>query len=262
MTRGGLEKGFEQGDDFLLHKVDEALERWENRLTLSRPRFLERYEKLELSIHVHTPENVGPQKFCAIFERAPSLLGGIVDESLDDTRTAYHYSRLPNGTTDQVQDAMLISVVQLIQEPQWVRRDGLSIVRLQPLDKCAGRPGDLLYFSFTRGFVFVRVFEDRKGRSLVRSLPIRQNKLVHQMIKRGSKVMDAISNDQSPADWRRVSDDRSPHNPISGLGVILSNDAIGLRTHEIFDEHRDALEVLFGPFNLHPNRIKGTGHVD
>jgi hypothetical protein len=72
----------EQGREQLnkaLDKLDELMERWNNRLTLDNLDLAKRYLKAELGVHVHLRYRVlaesGPDSidFCAIFQREREL---------------------------------------------------------------------------------------------------------------------------------------------------------------------------------------------
>jgi hypothetical protein len=262
--------------------IGELRERWDDRFTLASPALLKRYVEGELSIHLHIRclLDGGSAEFCAVFERANHL--GTTHGEIEAFHGAFPLpgcepkrEGLPaQGAADNVDKSVLISHVEFVDVPERVFAKLVpSLVRLKPLDCVHDSDAGSLLFLGSSGFVFLGVPffgfpDDGKLRPGVGFTAVGEHQLVHQVVERGTQVVDRVPDDE--AEPEGPDDEAEPEggilrNPsgrdlLSRLRVTVKDDSVGVEVKEGLDFKLEVLDVLVGPFNLTSRSVEGVRH--
>lgn len=250
------------------------IERWNNRLRLDDPRFVERYVEGNLLLHLHVVAGPDSEKLCAVLKRDDSSIPECCEARSHDphsparnravrqwiARGTVDPQRMKHdGTADDIQGAMLIDSIKVVQP---IEGGGLralaSLVRLQRLDECLGSGGRSLYFSSTAGFIFVRSLADWEAGIPIPSLPVRQNQLPDNMIKRASEIMDNLADQYAKPYGGIFLDETTDHSVEFSRGTIriwLTRESIGIESQKGLDFIVEVTDLLYGPFGLRPNAV-------
>ncbi|MGO9698039.1 MAG: hypothetical protein ACLPX7_02110, partial [Xanthobacteraceae bacterium] len=154
--------------DRLDHCIVEMGKAWDDRFELLRPKFLERYLRGEVSLHLHmrvrTPE-LNTKQFCAVlagpdYMASPRLrdeLSELVIGHLPRCKVQLRGERHGAGNHDQ--QSMFVGVGEVIEDSQSVVCRFEFPVRLQSFNDCACGWGEALYYS-TLNLSFETVFRE------------------------------------------------------------------------------------------------------
>jgi hypothetical protein len=259
-----LEEG-PKAENQVVNEIRHLLERWEHRLTLDNPRFIERYAKAELHLLAHFKLPAGIERdfvayFQAIEVRASSPQDHIVGhrEVSDDFRSdvfdqalqRYVWIRNRRYRNEQ---AMLISTVQAIEDGQL--RTLSSVVWFDTVDRVYSVLPQALYFSRSAGFVQRGAAVGGKievsGRSI--GSTVNQEQLVDQVVEGAPQVLDHISDDGAEVerDWSGF---RQIKAWLANMRIALGRDFVGMRCGKDPDLGIDLSDVLAGPFDFNPNQ--------
>ena len=256
--------------DSAADKISQMLERFNQRLTLSNPRLIERYLKSEL--HIMVSYRWCGEEYVAYFERAQDVLG--LEEDAENGRLIFFspsllhkLAELRTDITAQIcafkgrhsseQQAMLVDDVQFVEHPKIVTLP--SIVWFDSPDRIFSVLPHALYFSLKQGFVFRGALLDRKvdvspkPLGLVRS---NKEKLLRQMIERAPKVVKNITGDS-------CKNDRGFPKADYVMNVAIDSNFIGAGFSENPNLACQIDDVFFGPFNFDFNERKSFigGHL-
>lgn len=253
--------------DNLIHKIDELMQRWDDRLTLHGSVLSERYVEGKLSVHVHVrcfrPGNKAIE-FCAIHERTDQL--GTAEGKVayvDTLPGGKAQTSAAQGAPDDIKHLVFVPIVERVEDLEGMRGEVIpSLVRLKPLDCFHCRLARSLYFSPARGFVFISLPEDRElgssGSCLGRSAAVNYQ-LPSQVIKRGPQIVRQVPYDGAQAK-RRIFRDPNLRDLLSCIRVGFSDNAIRVEIKELPNCHLELTEVLLGPFDLCPAPVEMERH--
>lgn len=247
-------------------RLDELGQCWNDRFTLSNPRFAERYCEGEVDILVVLGfGDRNPEQHVAIIRRAPVLganpedhgwdfggIGKVTTESTPHHGTEVDVGRLITAYHDQ-HGSVLVDDVQLIKLPDEVVIP--SFVRLERLNRLDQILRGSLYFSANKSFQII----GRGNRGLpphgkggVRSAV--RNGSAGEMVEGTPEVMNRIPAHQAERvgqlETRREND--SPLH-VGSIVAFLTSMAIEVAIVESGDVGVEIADVLFGPLDLCPN---------
>lgn len=243
----------------------ELVERFENRLSLSNLRLVERYGHQRLNLLVHACWG-GTIDFYVVFQGIDGSRPG------GDTRAAPHRLPVWAGPTDAQasirsdkhswdrpasegvnvrggyrNDALVfIQGVEFMKNPQ---RGIPSLVRLQPLNEAAGLGANPCYFSNRVGFKVLGSAADGKARASTCLSLVVSNQITHEVVQTRPKVVDDITNDGRQLGWQRFVNTHAI-DVISSSRILLSDHFVWAAFVEDFDGRLQLRDVLFGPFDF------------
>jgi hypothetical protein len=251
------------------HEVGEMLERFQQRLTLDKPRFAERYVEAELHLLVRFRVRGIDEEFVAFFQRAEGI-GGL-DEQIHRKVPEFLWKHLGHGGaninapktgTNRDQQAVLVDVVELVDYPEVVPL--ASLVWFESVERVNRVLAHSLYYSWKSSFVLGRILFDQEldvpGHSVGAASD--EEELLGQMIESTSEVLDGVSGDGCKRSWGREHTG-DVIDQLARIRIALGPDFIGLRVHENADCGIQVDDVLVGPFNFGLNKLKPFlgGHV-
>jgi hypothetical protein len=268
------EQGRKQLDE-AFDKLDELVERWNNRLTLDNLDLAKRYLKNELRVHVHlrywvvSAAGEDSVDFCAIFQREcflePHHFSGLADH-LFEVAFVPGVEKLVQGEcidsarvrhADGHQELVFVRDVELVEPPERVAR---SLVRFGFLDEVHRTFRRSLYLSGSAGFKSIGVpgltAEHGESGVIVDGFVLGTNHLANEQVESGTQVVDAVPGDGAPQE-RRLFGDFDPVDQISRMRLVIMNDSVRLVLLEPLVSGLEVTEVMFGPFDLYPN----TGEI-
>jgi hypothetical protein len=163
--------------------------------------FLNAYCRHQLAVRLHfCYGGLGSdnREYCAVVYR-PYL------EELDPVtwkRLRRYEGEFLRQATNQVQEAVLVSVAQLLKEPQGMEFFGalpLGVaVRLQGIEYCQCSVRNTPQLFRDRRSVLIGIDEDRELVSPVGHLVVRENKLPNEVIQGGPEVVEEFSQQEAP----------------------------------------------------------------
>lgn len=233
--------------------------RLEEGLTKTDCGFSEDYLKSELHIIVEFRAGRLGDKFVAYLERAEGFAGGPLDRH--ESQTFWNGRALPlpraldipapkwgdavviDAGVDRYQQAMLVDVVKLIENPQDMPTTAL--VRLDLAERFYGFLPRTLYMSLRDGPVIrggaFNGKPNRFGTSTIRSDSVRQ------IIEGASHIGDSISSDQldTCGDLPKVG---QLIRGISRFMISIGSDLVWFGQEEGADFGLEITDVLFGPY--------------
>ncbi len=259
MTLRGDETRREGGND-ALDQCRELMERFEQRLTLDNPRFIERYLESKLLLRIRFFIWGSNEEFEAVFQREPTI-GGTNEhvhageggfDFRGKTTAPSHVLADINASrlrADRQQQAVLFDVVQFVEGPQEVIP---SLVWFEQVDRIERILMGSLYFSALFGFVFSGIVGKRKvDPVLVRRLVpgIATNDLKSEMVQGGHEVLDGVSGNQGQRFGNGMGA-RDVINQLSRLRIVLGPDSIRVGSKKSDLLTPAISDVLFGPFDF------------
>jgi hypothetical protein len=273
------EQGREQLNE-AFNKLDELIERWNNRLTLDNLDLAKRYLKAELGVHVHLRYWVDAEAgrdsvdFCAIFQRKREFRrekGHALRRrelmELERGHAGVGFQDIGHGVpvdgalvrhADGHQELVFIRDVELVESPE---RIVLSLIRFGFLDEVHRSLRRSIYFGGVAGFKSIGALEDRKSVLFADRIALGTNHLANEQVEGRTNVVDAIPGDGAPEKRRLLGDFDSP-DQIARMRLVITNGSVGLSLKEPLIPGLEITEVMFGPFDLCPNpgEIGFAGH--
>lgn len=158
----------------------------------------------------------------------------------------------------EIQRAMFVLVVELVEEPQEALTDVPFVVRLQFLD-----PGDrrILHSGGNardRISILVLGGEDWEGGVAVRGRLVRDDQLAGEMVEAGPDVVHAITEDRGQADRGRLGDDEKDIAEITLIAKVESAELAVQVGNTFFPK---SVDVLLCPSELESGSVKRVGHA-
>lgn len=252
------------GED-VVKRLEHLVERVENGLSLTDPRFSERYEEMELHILVHFRIRGSSEDYVALFEREQPLvlrrdedilapererfIGVTASPNLPHVLQIFRRGTVHDGRTGSDQEAVFVNVVQLMESPERVVP---TFVRFDRINRFYSFWPETLYFSQFSGFVFCGGVEDRKVQKMggVYSIAGDKKQLIDEMIEGASRVVQNVSRDCGDFDGY-VRDAAYIVEQLSRIRIMLGIDLIGVAGEKSGDFKLEITDVLFGPFHFY-----------
>ncbi len=242
---------------------------FQRRLTISNPRFIERYIKSELHFLVHFSVGCINEEFVACFQRK-QIIGrsekhgwkvceeGVIlaaetvcKHLLEEWPHMCHEVNTLETGTNGYQQSMLVNDIEAVKYPQSVPLP--SLIWLDTAKHIYGVWPKVLYFSLKFGFKVRGALSDDEVIPFLRtgwSVRPDEKQLLSNVIKDASQVVDCISSNGRNAIWHGVSSDYII-DQLAHLRIALGPDFIRLGIKEGFDLGFKIRDVLFGPFNFY-----------
>ena len=254
-TSQDLKQGFKVGQD-VADKVSHTVERFNNRLTLANPRFIERYLSGDLHILINL---VGwrMEEYIAHFQRLPldilpTEVSGAVNEFRGHETDACKVGKGVDAAKSYANCDQQTVFTDSVEHTETPKKVIPSLVRFGRHNSVLSGLGHQLYFSCRVGFIFLRSIKNRKRGASVRLVSRCDNELVGKVVKGRPQIRQDITGNKGKrrGDFLDLSHDvlECPR-----LRVSLGVHEIGVGFH--VSDHSDFLiaDVLFGPFNLEPD---------
>ncbi len=238
-------------------EMEKFLEHLRDGLSLTNRRFADRYIRGELWLRVHVRvfgESGNPVDFCAVFHNG-LISGGQGDDGqlkigparmLMPSKGREVKSDDRAQAADRNQQPMLVHNVEIMKTPEVVIP---SLVWFGRVDEVYRGAAHSLYHSRASGFVFLDIIKDRVSRRLGWRPSACENKLVGEMVKDGSQVVDRVSEDGDDVQWN-LGNFANPEHPVSRLRIILDDDLVWVGLKEGVKTRAEIADVLVGPFDF------------
>jgi len=237
-------------------KISHTMQRFNQRLTLANPRFVERYLSGELHLLVYLTGRRDEQ-YIAHFERLST--GGPPTEASgarSDFRWQHaHAVEVRKGIdahkchASSDQQTVLVDNVKFIETPENVIT---SLVRFGKPDSVLRGLAHQLYFSARMGFVFLGSLINRKRNVSIRLVTGGNHKLVSEMVKRRAQVEEDLARNEG--ECARNCLGLSDHiMDCSALRIALGVEEVWVGFNEGCHGELQVADVLIGPFNLQPD---------
>lgn len=254
----------EIGND-VVNKIRHTINRFENRMTLDNPRFVERY--LEMDAILLIQFTVGPPmtEWVAYLQR--KIFDGhecTTDASTDRDREwfgtvtsgpyrPHHFQVLGTHVTKSIaacrdQQTVLVDNVKFVQVPERVIPTFVWFDRPDRLYSVLPRA---LYFSLNGRFEFRGSIDNGKGDLRKRSRLSGSDayELICQMIESAADVTDGVACDDRYAQGNRITNAKVA-DALSGLRIVLDSSSVWVGCEKTCDLTLEIKDVLIGPLNL------------
>jgi hypothetical protein len=275
------EAGLEQGDS-AADSIRKMLDRFQERLTLSNPRLIERYRKSELHILIEIKMLGTDRQYVACFQGINTGLGGSdhdlvrgskhgVEHLLGQLSFQVGHVVPHRGAEVQViepassncdQQPMLIDIVKAIEGPQLMPLP--SLVWLGSAESIYSILPQGLYYSGKIGFVSRgRIVNGEIEIGIRVSVGDHKKQLVGQVIERTSEILDCVSGDGGDIGGYGVSSANGGTLDLAGMHITIGDEFVWVGAPESFKRRLKIEEVLFGPFNfdLNPRKFFIGSHI-
>ena len=237
-------------------KISHTMQRFNQRLTLANPRFVERYLSGELHLLVYL---VGrrDEEYIAHFERLPDarLPMEASGERNDFRWKDAHSVEVRKGIdshkrhADSDQQTVLVDCVKLIEAPEKVVA---SLVRIGQPDSVLRGLTHQLYFSMRAGFVCLDSLENGKRSMSIRPVARNDHKLIGKMVEGRAQVEQDVARNQRER-GRNLPGFRDHVLDCSALRIVLGVEEIWAGFDEGYHGGLQIADMLIGPFNLQPD---------
>ena len=249
-----------EGSNDLTHQTETILQRFENRITLANPRFIERYVKAEINILVDFRVRGIDEQYIACFQREHLTDGRNIDRlrdfqneclsiPLQERRTAVTNVcpvlvnvEASGASAGGDQQTMFIDSIQLMEFPEGFIP---SFVRLEVRDDLLRRWGHATYFSREIGLADLGRIKDGKrcqGRGF---FAVRTDKIV----ERSPQILQNVAG-KAHSVSRNVGNLGHVIDRLSGLRIALGTEFIGVGILEPDEGFFEILDVIVGPFDF------------
>lgn len=252
------EEGIEQVD-CVLDRASKLIQAWEQRLTLKNLALAKRYLEGKLRILVHARNTSGrfknPKEFCAVFQRELPIGGRESYKHLGDCLGEFHGAKgcsdiqddVPMGSTYKYRKFVFLCDTESIELPEGVIP---SLVRFESLNDSSHVCGNALYFSHSNGWKFINITENGESATPVEHCRISgSHEVANHVVKNGPEIVSNLSDDNGESE-RDFLDDLKRTDPIAGLLLFISNNAIWLGREKGIDFNLEITDLLFGPFDF------------
>lgn len=267
-----VKEWLKSGDDNIPDELKGVLDDIANRTVVRHGRFVERYERASLKLHLHfgVAQDGEHSDFCAIVHRTGSLR---MVEQLEG------HDRMPGGVSkgglgvctsqsDEAQSAVFINVVEMVENPVGVPfgRAIRSVVRLQPLDECCRLLGNPAHNPRRSPFIlFVLpenrfVLEDGEIRSRRGSAVVEKDELPSEVIQAGPEVVEAVPHEDAKAQGGRLPDVKAV-DVARAFSIALIDDLVRIAVHVGLVLPVERVEVFLCPDDFKSDPVERMGHV-
>lgn len=259
-TDGSVSGKFSEQSHDLTNQTERLLQRFEDRITLANPRFVERYIKSEINVLVDFRVRGIDEQYIACFQREHLEARGNVDILSDfqnkglsvplQERRASVANVCPvlvdveasQRRAGSDQQAMFVDSIQLMEFPEGFIP---SFVRLEVRDDLLSRWGHATYLSRKVGLADLGRIKDGKrceGRGF---FAVRTDEIV----ERSPQILQNVASKEHSVS-RNVGNLRHVIDRLSGLRIALGSEFIGIGVLEPDEFLFEILDVLVGPFDF------------
>jgi hypothetical protein len=228
--------------DESLDKFRELMKRWNERLTFGSLKMDKRFEAGNLRILIPFREVHGFKRGIIVLEPVVPVESIAVAE---------------NVGTNCYQSPVLVDVVRFMKSPERIIP---ASVRLEFIDELhSSWFNESLYFSTSEGFITLERFANRErnlSQNCVACVGIGdQSKVVHHMVEGASEVLQNVPGNGKhiEVDDREFSEVRLA---LSKFRILLGDSNMSVGVPVSLRSRFEFSEVLFGPFDLYPDRDK------
>ncbi len=222
-------------------KLDKLMERWEKRITFRNLRFAERFRGGELTLILHFSAKDSLERWGVSYKPPIPLESDTLQQII-----------VPNSEKEM----MFVSAIELVELP---KRLIPTLVRFEPIDSFYSLWPHSLYFSNLRGFVYLGAPKNGEA-DLSADFGLGhtsgEHELVCEMVEGAAKVVNDISGNRQQSERRIGNGARVEeiNRALAGFRIFLGANSIRVFPSELFRLGFQLDEVLFGPFDLYPNK--------
>jgi hypothetical protein len=251
--------------DHCISQMDQA---WNDRFVLTSPKFLKRYLRGEVCLHLHLrmgASELNAKQFCAVLASPNHMVGPCFGDEFSELVIGYlSWSDMKpvrdgHGASNDDKQTVFVGNGELIENGERVvSRFGFP-VRLQSFDDCARSWGDAVYYS-TLHVSFETAFRHaNRELVVVRGLSTRvvDNQCMNKVVKAGSQVVNDLPSNHGKCKSRL--DTKGFKDILRSIRVEMSNDAVVVNRKILLEIGIEIVDVLFGPINLRPTSVEWMG---
>jgi hypothetical protein len=238
-----------------------------NRFDFARPELLERYLVAEICFHlqflVHFSET-DCQDFGTVWFGPQKLIGPLLGRKLSDESIGHPSAEIDLagyvcGADNDRQQSMLVGIVELLNDPQRIVRDGISpicvSIGLKAFDDRQSASGDSIYFPPLSGrYKFLLSEANRKRDIGIGCSMVLKSERPDQMIQTRPQMVDNLSsqNRKSQGNDFGIGNEGA----LLRLMINVSSYRIGIRLDKGGNFGFEILDILVGPLNLRPTPVE------
>jgi hypothetical protein len=238
----------------VIDKLGHFFERWDKRLTLENPNFIERYKEGELQILFQFSTGIVPKEYVIIFQGKPHV--GNSQYPRVRFRRLWEQLRIKAWqmdaevcSNDGDRETVFVDNTQPVQTPE-----NLSLPSLIWLDRADSIYAVLphsLYLSKASGFVFRGAVSDWEINSAFASRISSAPESASQVIEGSSQILNSVASDGGDyrVDWLDVRDTIRG----SSLRINVAYGFIWSSFEESVDFNIQIRDVMVGPFDFDPD---------
>ena len=232
----------------IIYQIHKTLERFNDGLTLDNLRLGKRYIKAEIHVIVHL--SLAGSDYVSIFQRFSEFGKRNASDSSVAAFPKTGDCKTRSCDVDKwgEQRMVLVGNVQIVENPESCALP--TLIRFGRVNCIYGTLRHALYFFSKSGFVFHGVIKDGESGLLGRDRAVDENKLIGEVVKGASEIVNNVPGDKSDFDGRGL-DVEYVVNVISGLRIALASDSVGFGIDEPIPRNFQITEVLFGLFNFY-----------
>jgi hypothetical protein len=211
----------------------------------------ERYVKAGLVLHGHFRLRDAPtEQYCAAWAKRSVEEVGTFGPSVQGRRLY--------AVDDQMEVPVLVHVCKLVEQAQVVA-PWVSVIRLRPLDRCDDPGSHSPKLLRAIADELLRGADNDIGGVIRRLLPIGENELAGEMVKRRARVVETIPDDWPERLRRLVWIFDEPFDPPS-FGIALDTNSLRLLLSKVVYRRVQFFQMYPGALKLEPWAIEGAAH--
>lgn len=162
-----------------VHQLDELMQAWDNRITLSNLRIAERFMDGEIHFILKL----------RLIKTAEFWLARFDVKSAAQVKRPHPFGHKDVVFADGEKGAVLVNVVKIMESPERVVP---TLVRLEPIYRLHSLMAHSLYLSTRSRFVSFEAFEDRECGVAIRDLPRSDHELPCQVVEGAAQIANYI----------------------------------------------------------------------
>jgi hypothetical protein len=238
-----------KGLDNAADAIRDLNKRFQNRLTLDNPRFVDHYLEGELLILVRFRIGKIDKDFIACFQREKNI-GGCNKNFREHLRYTGRQANPDESRSDRNNQAVFVDIVKAMEDPEI--SPPTSLVWFERANRIDSVLPHALYFSWKSGFEFF----GRRGDQKTCLVPVsigtssaNQVQLLSQVVQRTSQVIEDIPSDSREASWNGFGA-CDVIDQLSRIRIALGCDFVGLGVEKGADCRIEVIDMFVGPFNF------------
>jgi len=229
----------------------DSLKQIDDLLSLCGP-VVDGYINNRLSVHLHACAVLGTDnsitcEFCIRYAQVSTAELDILDTA---ERRKCCIDAMLRAHSKQ-ESAMLIDILELLKQPKPVRYCCIpSVIRLQALDDCLDRKGDISDSAESASIEPIGRYKDGKhglSRLFIRQRSsVRNREVIDQMIQHTPEIVEAVTDQLGNQTWRLV-DSIKPNDIVSSFRIDFVRDSVRVSQLPTGNLINKRLQVLICP---------------
>lgn len=229
----------------VINGLDQFFEQFNNRFDIKDFRLVDSYIEGKVCILVHI--RLAEKNYVVLFERLHEIgQSKPRDGRMKHGKLGKMESHFIHADNRSEQSMVLVGNVELMETPERIIP---ALIRLSTPDCIYSGLRHAHYLSLMSGIVERGGISNRECGLRGRSSAVDQNKLIGEMVKAGSEIVDYVARDDSDF-FRRSTKVTDIKGVVSSLRVKLGFDCIRLTLHKTIPSNHQFVEVLIGPVDF------------